>query len=100
MAPSATATLVVVLDRAGCVVRATRTRGTVLVARQWSIQATGRDTRSLLRVRSRGCLHRSVRLLARDGQRVRLGRWSFAVNGRHRLASSGRIIVPTGTGPF
>ncbi|HYO40917.1 MAG TPA: phosphodiester glycosidase family protein [Nocardioidaceae bacterium] len=90
----------VVLDRGGCVVRTARTRGTVLVARQWSLQATGRDTRSLLRVRLGGCLHRSGRLLAADGQPVMLGPWSFGVNGRHRLASSGRIVVPTGPGAF
>jgi hypothetical protein len=90
----------VVLNRSGCVVRTARTRGTVLVRRQWSVQATGRDTRSLLRLRTGGCLSRSVRLVTGNGQRVRLGRWSFGVNGRHRLAVNGRVVVPTGPGPF
>lgn len=90
----------VVLDRGGCVVRLARTRGTVLLGRQWSIQATGRDTRSLLRVSRGGCLSRSLRLLAGGGQLMPLGSWSFAVNGRHRLAVNGRVVVPNGPGPF
>lgn len=90
----------VVLDRAGCVVRTARSRGTALTGRQTSLQATGRDTRALLRVRARGCLTRSVRLSTVDGRRVPLGPWTFAVNGRQRLASAGRVVVPTGTGPF
>jgi len=90
----------VVLDSSGCVVRAARSRGTVLVRRQWSVQATGRDTRSLLGVSTGGCLSRSLRLFTRSGQRVQLGSWSFGVNGRHRLAVGGRVVVPTGPGPF
>ena len=90
----------VVLDGVGCVVRTARTRGTVLTGRQTSLQATGRDTSSLLRVRSGGCLDRSVRLFAADGHRLALGRWAFGVSGRHRIAADGRVTVPTGTGPF
>lgn len=75
-------------------------RGTVLTGRQTSLQATGRDANSLLRVRSGGCLDRSVRLFAADGHRLALGRWAFGVSGRHRIAADGRVTVPTGTGPF
>ena len=78
-----------VLDGAGCVVGTARTRGTVLTGRQTSLQATGRDTDSLLRVRTGGCLDRSVRLCAADGHRLGLGRWTFGVNGRHRIAADG-----------
>jgi len=89
-----------VLNRSGCVVRLARTRGTTLVRRQWSLQATGRDTRSLLAVGASGCLSRSLRLFTSNRQRVRLGSWSFGVNGRHRLAVNGRVVVPTGSGSF
>jgi hypothetical protein len=90
----------VVLDRTGCVVRTARTRGTALTGRQTSVQATGRDTNSLLRVRTGGCLTRSVRLLAADGHRIGLDRWVFAVSGRHRLAADYHVTMPTGSGPF
>lgn len=89
-----------VVDQGGCLVRATRTRGAVLTRGEVSVQATGRETRSLLAVRAGGCLTRSGRLLAADGRRVPLGRWTFGVNGRHRLAAGGRIVVPTGAGRF
>jgi hypothetical protein len=89
-----------VLSRSGCVVRFARTRGTTLVRRQWSLQATGRDTRSLLAVGASGCLSRSLRLLTRNRRRVRLGSWTFGVNGRHRHAVNGRVVVPTGSGSF
>jgi Phosphodiester glycosidase len=90
----------VVLDGSGCVVRTTRARGTALAAGQTSVQATGQDTSSLLRVRTGGCLARSVRLFGSGGQRISLDRWVFGVSGRYRLAAGGRITVPTGPGPF
>ena len=31
---------------------------------------------------------------------MRLGSWTFGVNGRHRLAVNGRVVVPTGSGSF
>jgi hypothetical protein len=90
----------VVLDSTGCVVRTARTRGTALIGRQTSVQATGRDTNSLLRVRTGGCLTRSVRLFGPDGRRITMDRWVFGVSGRYRLAANGRVTVPTGSGPF
>src|SRR4051794_35486659 len=90
----------VVLAGNGCVVRTARHRGTRLTGRQTSVQATGRDTNSLLRVPIGGCLSRTVRLFAADGHRISLDRWVFGVSGRHRLATDYRVTVPTGPGPF
>ncbi|HYP45362.1 MAG TPA: phosphodiester glycosidase family protein [Propionibacteriaceae bacterium] len=90
----------VVLNRSGCLVRSTRTRGTVLTKGQSSVQATGSDTRTLLALVKKGCLSRRVAL--RDDQRktVRLHPDMYGVAGRYRLTRNGRIVVPAAKNSF
>ena len=90
----------VVLDRSGCVVRRTKTRGTVLAAGQNSLQATGRQTRTLLAFTGHGCLSRRVKLYDEKRKLVRLHPGVFGVSGRYRLTKSGRIVAPSGKGSF
>ena len=90
----------VVLDRSGCVVRRTKTRGTVLAAGQDSLQATGRQTKQLLALTDRGCLSRRVTLYDEKRKKVRLHAGMFGVAGRYRLTQNGRVVVPAGRGSF
>ncbi|MFD7437940.1 phosphodiester glycosidase family protein [Streptomyces sp. NPDC059861] len=90
----------VVLDRRGCVVRTATSRGTELTTGQTSLQATGRETASLLQVAGEGCLRTKSDLVNEKGQRVPLHSGLTGVNGRYRLTADGRIVVPDGTGSF
>ena len=90
----------VVLDRSGCVVRSSKTkRGTVLVAGQSSIQATGQQSKKLLRITKKGCLSASIRLYAHQ-KRVALTSSTYGVAGRYQLTKAGRITAPTKTGDY
>jgi hypothetical protein len=88
----------VVLGPAGCVVTSTTSPGTRLAVGQTAVQATGRQTRRLLRLTERGCLTRRVRLMDPSQRRLRLHRDLFGVAGRYQLVTRGRLTVPTGTG--
>jgi hypothetical protein len=88
----------VVLDRHGCPLRTTMTRGTALVAGQTSLQATGRDSAALLDVTSQGCVNQPLRLFDEDGDQVAMRPGLFGVNGRFRLTADGEI--PDGSGTF
>ncbi|MFG3662029.1 phosphodiester glycosidase family protein [Streptomyces sp. NPDC047706] len=90
----------VVLDRRGCVVRTATTRGTQLTTGQTSLQATGRETASLLQLAAEGCLWTRSQLVDEKGERVALHSGLTGVNGRYRLTADGRIVVPDGTGSF
>ncbi len=90
----------VVLDRFGCVVRTSATRGTSLSARQTSLQATGRDSAALLAVAGEGCVTQALRLVDEDGDQVAMQPELFGVNGRYRLTADGEIVVPDGSGSF
>ena len=90
----------VVLDRLGCVVRTSMTRGASLAAGQTSLQATGRDSGALLDVAGRGCVSQTLRLFDDDGDQVAMRPGLYAVNGRYRLTAGGEIVVPDGSGSF
>lgn len=90
----------VVLDRHGCVVRTSTTRGTSLTSGQTSLQTTGRDTVSLLNVAAHGCLKPDVTVSNENGAKVPLHSGLFGVTGRYRLTANGQIVVPAGTGSF
>ncbi|MGP3968951.1 phosphodiester glycosidase family protein [Streptomyces sp. 6N223] len=90
----------VVLDGRGCVVRAETARGTELAEGQTSLQATGREAASLLRVAGRGCVRVTTALFDEDGDRLPTGEGLFGVNGRYRLVADGEIVVPDGSGSF
>jgi hypothetical protein len=90
----------VVLDRHGCVLRTTTTRGTSLAAGQTSLQATGRDSAALVDVAGHGCVNQALRLFDDDGDQVAMRPSLFGVNGRYRLTAGGEIVVPDGSGSF
>lgn len=91
----------VVLDRSGCVVRrSTKQRGTTLRVGQTSIQATGKQTRTLVRITKRGCLTTSVKLYGASKKRVTVSASTYGVAGRYRLTQQGRIVAPASTGAF
>lgn len=90
----------VVLDRQGCVIRTSMTRGTSLEAGQTSLQATGRDSAALLDITSQGCVSQRLRLFDEDGDQVATRPGLFGVNGRYRLTADGEIVVPDGSGSF
>ncbi|MFU8851521.1 phosphodiester glycosidase family protein [Micromonospora sp. SL1-18] len=90
----------VVLDRLGCVVRTSTTRGTALAAGQTSLQATGRDTVALLDATARGCVSVTSTLTDQDGENLPLRPGLFGVNGRYPLTADGQIVVPAGSGSF
>ncbi|MFT4167458.1 MAG: phosphodiester glycosidase family protein [Microlunatus sp.] len=89
----------VVLDKSGCVVRRVQTRGHTLLPGQTSVQATGKQSRSLWRLTKRGCLTSTVRAY-REGKRLKLTRTMFGVAGRYHLTRKGRIAAPTKTGRY
>ncbi|MEO3924869.1 phosphodiester glycosidase family protein [Micromonosporaceae bacterium B7E4] len=89
----------VVLDRRGCVVRTSTTRGTTLTRGQTSLQATGRDSLALLAV-AKGCVKQTDTVLDETGSKLPLHAGVFGVNGRYRLLSDGRIVVPAGSDSF
>jgi hypothetical protein len=90
----------VVLDRLGCVVRTATSRGTVLTAGQTSLQATGRESATLLEVTDRGCLDTDLTVTDEDGTELALRPSLFGVNGRYRLTDDGAVVVRAGSGSF
>ncbi|MFC3504664.1 phosphodiester glycosidase family protein [Micromonospora krabiensis] len=86
----------VVLDRLGCVVRTSTSRGTALAAGQTSLQATGRDATALLAVVSGGCVDNRSTLVDAEGRRFPVRPGLFGVNGRYRLTANGQVVVPEG----
>lgn len=90
----------VVLDRSGCVVRSRQQRGTTLLAGQTSVQATGKQSRSLLKITKRGCLSTSIRVYAPHHKRLKLSATTYGVTGRYRLTEHGRIVAPTKKGDY
>ncbi len=90
----------VVLDRRGCVVRTSATRGTTLTASQTSLQATGQDTVALLNVAAKGCLRNDLKMSNENGDKVPLHKDLYGVTGRYRLTANGEIVVPAGSGSF
>lgn len=90
----------VVLDRFGCPVRTSATRGTTLARGQTSLQATGADTVSLLDATAHGCLATSQVLTDEDGDRLPVRPGLSGVNGRYRLTAGGQVVVPPGSGSF
>jgi exopolysaccharide biosynthesis protein len=90
----------VVLDRRGCVVRTSTTRGTSLTPAQTSLQATGKDTVALLAAAANGCLTKDIKVSDRSGEEVPLRSGLYGVTGRYQLTSGGEIVVPDGTGSF
>jgi exopolysaccharide biosynthesis protein len=88
----------VVLDRRGCVVRTSTTRGTTLTAGQTSLQATGQDTAALLKIE--GCVRTNLTVANESGDKVPLRSGLYGVTGRYRLTANGEIVVPSGTGSF
>ncbi|WP_422770498.1 phosphodiester glycosidase family protein [Plantactinospora sp. WMMC1484] len=89
----------VVLDGQGCVVRTSTTRGTTLGPDQTSLQATGRETVALLAV-AKGCVRQTSTVRDETGRKLRLHAGMFGVNGRYRLLTGGRIVVPDGSDSF
>ncbi len=70
------------------------------MAGQTSLQATGRDTATLLHVADRGCLRTQVSVVNHEGERLPLRPSLFGVNGRYRLTAAGQVVVPNGSGSF
>ncbi|MGW1344174.1 phosphodiester glycosidase family protein [Kribbella sp. NPDC002412] len=90
----------VVLDRRGCVVKSSATRGTSLTPGQTSLQATGKDTVALLAATATGCLTKDIEVSDQKGEKVPLRSGLYGVTGRYQLTSGGEIVVPDGTGSF
>ncbi|MFG1819757.1 phosphodiester glycosidase family protein [Kribbella sp. NPDC049174] len=90
----------VVLDRRGCVVRTSTTRGTSLTPAETSLQATGKDTVALLAATANGCLTKDIKVSDQSGNKVPLRSGLYGVTGRYQLTSGGEIVVPDGTGSF
>ena len=89
----------VVLDQSGCVVRRSKARGRTLLPGQTSVQATGKQSRSLWRLTKRGCLTSTV-VAYREGKRLTLTSTMYGVAGRYHLTQRGRIVAPTKTGAY
>lgn len=89
-----------VVLRSGCVVRSATVRGTVLLAGQSSVQATGKQALKLWALTRKGCLSRKVTLYDEHHKKVNLRSSLYGVAGRYRLTTSGRIVVPRGHGAF
>ncbi|MFE9653211.1 phosphodiester glycosidase family protein [Micromonospora sp. NPDC006431] len=90
----------VVLDRLGCVVRTSTTRGATLAAGQTSLQATGRDAAALLNVTAQGCVSTTSTLTDQNGEELPVRPGLFGVTGRYPLTADGQIVVPDGSGSF
>jgi hypothetical protein len=90
----------VVLDRSGCPVKIGKKRGTRLAADQISLQATGKQTRTLLKITKSGCLSQSVKLYDEAKKSIPLGPDLYGVSGRYRLTKDGEIVVPSRTDGF
>ncbi|MEU4602370.1 phosphodiester glycosidase family protein [Kribbella sp. NPDC023972] len=90
----------VVLDRRGCVVKTSATRGTALSNGQASLQATGKDSAALLATTANGCLTKDLDVSDQGGRKVPLRDGLYGVTGRYQLTAGGEIVVPDGTGSF
>ncbi len=91
----------VVLGRRGCAVRQRLERGSVLKPWQSSLQATGRQTRRLLKITAdRACPTTTSVLTDSLGQPVETGPWRSAMTGRFRLTLGGRRILHRGPEAF
>jgi exopolysaccharide biosynthesis protein len=90
----------VVLDRFGCVVRTSTTRGTSLTPGQTSLQATGQDSVALLNAVANGCLNKDIKVADGNGEKVPLRSGLYGATGRYRLTAGGEIVAPAGTGSF
>ena len=90
----------VVLDRSGCPVKIGKKRGTSLVAGQTSLQATGKQTRELLKITKSGCLGQSIKLYDEAKKSITLDPDLYGVAGRYRLTKGGKVVVPGSTGSF
>jgi exopolysaccharide biosynthesis protein len=90
----------VVLDRAGCLVRKRKSRGTVLAAGQRAVQATGVQSGQLLRLVKHGCLARKVALYDEDGTVFVPTSSTFGVSARYRLTQEGAVVPTTATGGY
>lgn len=90
----------VVLDRLGCVVQRSTTRGIALAAGQTSLQATGQDAAALLHLTAAGCLNTKLTLTNSEGESLPLRPGVFGVNGRFQLTDDGTVVVPDGSGSF
>ena len=91
----------VVLGRRGCVVRQRLERGTALKPQQTSLQATGRQTRRLVKMTTKPACLDTVSLLRNSlGEPIETGPWLSGVNGRFRLTVAGRAMFHRGTDSF
>ena len=90
----------VVLDGSGCPVKISNRRGTSLAVGQTSLQATGKQTRDLLKITKSGCLSRSVKLYDEAKKSITLGPDLYGVAGRYRLTKNGKVVVPRRTNSF
>lgn len=90
----------VVLDRSGCPVAIKNRRGTSLLTGQTSLQATGEQTRDLLKITESGCLSQRVKLYDEAKKSITLGPDLYGVSGRYRLLKDGKIVTPSRTGSF
>jgi hypothetical protein len=90
----------VVLDSRGCPVRSQSTRGVALAPNQTSIQATGSETKTLIKLAKGGCLSRQLKVYGEGGNQLKLSSGLFGVAGRYQLTKAGRIVVPTGSSNF
>jgi exopolysaccharide biosynthesis protein len=90
----------VVLDEDGCVVKAKKTRGRKLTTHQTSIQATGRQSKTLLKLAKKGCLITKLTLRDPEGKTIKLHAGLYGVTGRYRLVEDGKIVVPTKNAAF
>lgn len=91
----------VVLGRRGCVVRQAMQRGTVLKPVQSSLQATGKQTRRLLKLTTKPACLDTVSMLSNSlGEPIEMGPWLSGVNGRFRLTIDGRAMFHRGTESF
>jgi len=90
----------VVLDRSGCVFRSTKKRGAALLSGQSSLQATGKQTKTLLKITKRGCLRTSIKLYGPHKKKLTVTPSMYGVSGRYQLTRGDRITAPSRTGDY
>lgn len=90
----------VVLDGDGCVVKAAKTRGRTLKSKQTSIQATGKQSKTLLTLAKKGCLSTKLTLRDDQGKTVKRHAGLYGVAGRYRLVKDGKVVVPSKKSAF
>lgn len=84
----------VVLDKNGCVVKTAKKRGRKLKAGQTSVQATGKQSKTLLTLVKKGCLDTKLTLRDDKGKTVERTAGLYGVAGRYRLVKDGKVVVP------